>query len=74
MQKAEQAVPRGRECSTAQLYPVFARMMQRGWTGPAAVEWLVDNGAIRRNDGEKMYHALRHRWMREQRKGALRHE
>lgn len=50
-------------------WPVYQILVcERGLSGPAAMAWLVERGAVNAGDAEAAYHALRGRMGRVRRK------
>ena len=47
------------------LLPVFRTVIRRGFGGTAAVDWLIEQGEISKEDRKRAFYALRqalHRW------------
>lgn len=57
--KAAEAKPnRPRKGKWAQLYPVYARLLEQGFTREGAVGWLVEEGALAKSEAGKARNAL----------------
>lgn len=75
LEKASAAVPPGRGGNlAAELLPVYLCLLERGFEGPAAVAWLVKEGAVPAKESGRVYEQLRHRVLRRKRKGGCGHE